>query len=344
MATAKALVGCGKGLLAMDESISTCNKRFAATGIPQTETARRAWRELLVTAPDLGASISGAILFDETIRQSDRHGTRFVDLLTASGVIPGIKVDIGAKDLALHAGETITEGLDLLRDRLRDYGLMGARFAKWRAVIRIGDGMPSRACIEANAQALARYAASCQEMGLVPIVEPEVLMDGSHTMQRCGEVTHAVQRAVFDALDAQGVVLEAMILKPNMVLPGLDCPEQPPADVVAQATLATLRRTVPAAIAGIAFLSGGQSAELASERLNAMNLVPEKQGGGSPWPLVFSFGRALQQPALQIWRGEEANVLAAQRALLQRATCNGAAVRGLYKSSMEQKPALHLAS
>jgi len=343
-ATAQALVARGKGLLAMDESTPTCNKRFAATGIPQTEAARRAWRELLVTAPDLGASVSGAILFDETIRQSDRHGTRFVDLLTAVGVIPGIKVDLGAKDLALHPGEKVTEGLDGLRDRLREYRLMGARFAKWRAVISIGDGLPGPACIGANAQALARYAALCQEAGLVPIVEPEVLMDGGHTMRRCGEVTHTVLRAVFDALDAQGVVLEAMVLKPNMVLPGLVCPEEAPADVVAQATLAGLQRTVPAAVAGIAFLSGGQSAELASARLNAMNLEHETPAGRSPWPLVFSFGRALQQPALQIWRGQEANVLAAQRALIHRANCNGAAVRGLYKPSMEHKPALRLAS
>jgi fructose-bisphosphate aldolase class I len=333
-------MGRGKGLLAMDESTSTCNKRFAAVGIPQTVAARRAWRELLVTAPELGASVSGAILFDETIRQSDRHGTRFVDRLTAAGVIPGIKVDLGAKDLALHPGEKVTEGLDGLRDRLREYRLLGARFAKWRAIIGIAEGLPSLACIAANAQSLARYAAACQEVGLVPIVEPEVLMDGPHTMQRCGEVTHAVLRAVFDALDAQGVSLEAMILKPGMVLPGEDCAEVAPADMVADATLAELRRSVPAAVAGIAFLSGGQSAELASARLNAMNLEHGSLPERSPWPLVFSFGRALQQPALQIWRGEEANVVAAQRALTHRATCNAAAVRGLYKVSMEHQSAL----
>ena len=343
-ATAQALVACGKGLLAMDESTPTCNERFAATGIPQTESARRAWRELLVTAPGLGTSVSGAILFDETIRQSDRHGNRFVDLLTAVGVIPGIKVDLGAKELALHPGEKVTEGLDGLRGRLHEYGLMGARFAKWRAVIGIGDNLPGPACIDANAQALARYAALCQEVGLVPIVEPEVLMEGRHTMQRCGEVTHAVLRAVFDALDVQGVVLEAMVLKANMVLPGLDCPEQAPADVVARATLAGLRRTVPAAVVGIAFLSGGQSAELASARLNAMNVEHETSAGRSPWPLVFSFGRALQQPALQIWRGQEENVLAAQHALIHRANCNGAAVRGSYTPSMEHESALRLAS
>ena len=318
-ATAQALVGDGKGLLAMDESIATCNKRFAALGIPQTEEARRAYRELLVTAPDLGAYVSGAILFDETIRQSDRHGTQFVDRLVAAGVIPGIKVDVGAKHLALHPGETITEGLDGLRARLHDYAQMGARFAKWRAVIGIGDGLPSAACIGANAHALARYAALCQEAGLVPIVEPEVLMAGCHTLRRCGEVTHMVLRAVFDALDAQDVALDAMILKPNMVLPGQDCPEQDGIEAVAGATLACLQRTVPAAVAGIAFLSGGQSAELASARLNAMNVGQGPSADRSPWPLVFSFGRALQQPAMQTWRGQMANVGAAQRALIHRA-------------------------
>ena len=344
--TAQALVGGGRGLLAMDESTSTCNRRFAAVGIAQTEAARRAYRELLVTAPGLGRHVSGAILFDETIRQTDRHGTRFVDRLVAAGVIPGIKVDLGAKALALHPGEKVTEGLDGLRARLQEYARMGARFAKWRAVIGIGDGLPSTACIGANAHALARYAALCQEAGLVPIVEPEVLMTGRHTMQRCGEVTHAVLHAVFDALDTQGVALEAMILKPNMVLPGLDCPEQdgPEKDgveAVARATLACLQRTVPASVAGIAFLSGGQTAELASARLNAMNGSP---AGRSPWPLVFSFGRALQQPALQIWRGEDAKIVAAQRALIHRADCNGAALHGSYAPSMEHEPALRLAS
>jgi fructose-bisphosphate aldolase class I len=343
-ATAKALVGGGRGLLAMDESISTCDRRFAAAGIAQTEETRRAYRQLLVTAPGLGGHVSGAILFDETIRQSDRNGTRFVDHLVAAGVIPGIKVDVGAKDMALHPGEKVTEGLDGLRARLQEYGAMGARFAKWRAVLAIGEGRPSAACIGANAHALARYAALCQETGLVPIVEPEVLMGGRHTMQRCGEVTHAVLRAVFDALDAQGVTLEAMILKPNMVLPGLDCPGQDGVEAVASATLACLQRTVPAAVAGIAFLSGGQSAELASARLNAMNAVQGSAVGRSPWPLVFSFGRALQQPALQAWRGEDANVAAAQGALIHRTNLNGAAIHGSYAPSMEQEPALRLAS
>ena len=343
-ATAQALVGVGRGLLAMDESTPTCNRRFATAGIPQTEAARRAYRELLVTAPGLGRHVSGAILFDETIRQSDRHGTRFVDRLVAAGVIPGIKVDLGAKALALHPGEKVTEGLDGLRARLQEYALMGARFAKWRAVIGIGDRLPSMACIGANAHALARYAALCQEAGLVPIVEPEVLMTGRHTMQRCGEVTHAVLHAVFDALDTQGVALEAMILKPNMVLPGLDCPEQDGVEAVAGATLACLQRTVPASVAGIAFLSGGQSAELASARLNAMNVTDGSPAGRSPWPLVFSFGRALQQPALNIWRGEDAKIVAAQRALIHRAGCNGAALHGSYAPSMEHEPALQLAS
>ena len=344
VATAQALVGAGKGLLAMDESTSTCNKRFVAAGIPQTEESRRAYRELLVTAPGLGVHVSGAILFDETIWQSDRHGTRFVDILVAAGVIPGIKVDLGARDLALHPGEKVTEGLDGLRARLRDYAEMGARFAKWRAVIGMGNGLPGTACIGANAHALARYAALCQETGLVPIVEPEVLMTGGHTMQRSCEVTHAVLRAVFDALDAQGIILEAMILKPNMVLPGLDCPEQDGVESVASATLACLQRTVPAAVAGVAFLSGGQSAELASERLNAMNTAHGSPVGRSPWPLVFSFGRALQQPALAAWRGKGANVVAAQRALIHRANMNGAALHGSYSPAMEHGPALQLAS
>ncbi len=343
-ATALALVGGGRGLLAMDESTSTCNKRFAALGIAQTEETRRAYRDLLITAPGLGEHVSGAILYDETIRQSDRNGVRFVDRLVAADVIPGIKVDIGAKDLALHPGEKITEGLDGLRVRLDTYAQLGARFAKWRAVIAIGDGLPSAGCIGANAHALARYAALCQEAGLVPIVEPEVLMAGRHTIRRCGDVTHAVLRAVFDALDAQDVTLEAMILKPNMVLPGLQCPEQDGLGAVASATLDCLKQTVPAAVAGIAFLSGGQSAELASARLNALNAGHGAPADRPPWPLVFSFGRALQHPAMQVWRGREANVFEAQRALMQRIVCNAAAIQGTYAASMERDPALLMAS
>ena len=315
-----ALVGGGRGLLAMDESNPTCDKRFAKAGIPQTVEARRAYRELIVTTPGLGECISGAILYDETIRQSDRHGRRFVDRLTDMGIIPGIKVDTGAKPLALHHGEKITEGLDGLRDRLAEYAAMGVRFAKWRAVIGLEDGQPSQACIRANAQALARYTALCHEAGMVPVVEPEVLMAGGHGMARCEEVTGAVLGAVFDELRTQSVVLEAMVLKPNMVLPGLACAQQASAKAVASATVRCLRRNVPAAVAGVAFLSGGQASELASARLNAMNTGAES-GRRSPWPLVFSFARAIQQPALGIWGGKEANVVVAQQALLHRARC-----------------------
>jgi fructose-bisphosphate aldolase class I len=331
--TARAMVAGDKGLLAMDESTPTCDKRFAKLGIPLTVEARRAWRELLVTTPGLGESISGAILFDETIRQHKKDGTPFVKVLTDAGIIPGIKVDAGAKDLAGHPGEKVTEGLDGLRDRLKEYSQMGARFAKWRAVIAMGPGIPSRAAIEANAQALARYAALCQEAGLVPIVEPEVLMEGEHTLARCGEVTEEVQRTVFSQLYTQGVMLEGMILKPNMVLPGSACPTQETVDAVAGATVRCLLRAVPAAVPGVAFLSGGQSAELASARLNAMNAGFKS---GLPWALAFSFARAIQQPAMEIWRGEEAHVLAAQQALYHRARCNRAARRGEYNAAMEK--------
>ena len=339
--TARALVAGDKGLLAMDESNPTCNKRFAALGIPQTVEARRAYRELIVTTPGLGECISGAILYDETIRQQKQDGTPFVQALADAGIVPGIKVDTGAKDMAGHPGEKITEGLDGLRDRLAEYAQMGARFAKWRAVIAVGDDLPSRGCIEANAQALARYAALCQEAGLVPVVEPEVLMDGEHTLERCGEVTEEVLRTVFDQLYTQRVMLEGMLLKPNMVLPGLTCPKQATVDEVADATVRCLLRAVPAAVPGIAFLSGGQSAELASARLNAMNLRFKSR---LPWALAFSFARAIQQPALEIWRGEEAHVVAAQQALVHRARCNGAARRGEYNDAVEGniKPAVPL--
>jgi fructose-bisphosphate aldolase class I len=333
IATAKALVADDKGLLAMDESHPTCHKRFAKLGIPQTVEARRAYRELIVTAPGLGDSISGAILFDETIRQQTKDSTPFLKVLADAGIIPGIKVDAGAKDLATHPGEKITEGLDGLRDRLKEYFQMGARFAKWRAVITIGDGLPSRSCIEANAHALARYAALCQEAGMVPIVEPEVLMDGDHSLERCRQVTEETLRTVFIQLNCQRVLLEGMILKPNMVLPGLTCPMQKSVDEVADTTMKSLWRTVPAAVPGIAFLSGGQSAELASVRLNVMNLRFKTQ---LPWALAFSFARAIQQPALEIWRGEDANVKTAQQALLHRARCNRAARRGEYTAAMEK--------
>jgi fructose-bisphosphate aldolase class I len=331
--TARELMAGDKGLLAMDESNPTCNKRFAALGIPQTVEARRAYRELIVTTPGLGDSISGAILYDETIRQQKADGTPFIKILIEAGIIPGIKVDKGAKDLAWHPGEKITEGLDGLRDRLAEYSRMGARFAKWRAVITLGDGIPSRGCIEANAEALARYAALCQEAGLVPIVEPETLMDGDHSLERCSEVTEEVLRLVFNRLYTQRVMLEGMILKPNMVLPGLTSPKQETVDEVADATVRCLLRTVPAAVPGVAFLSGGQSPQLASARLNAMNV---RFKGRLPWALTFSFSRALQQPALEIWGGQDAHVVAAQQALLHRARCNRAARRGEYTSALEE--------
>jgi fructose-bisphosphate aldolase class I len=331
--TARALVAGDKGLLAMDESTPTCNRRFAALGIPQTDEARRAYRELIVTTPNLGQCISGAILYDQTIHQETKAGVPFVKVLIDAGIIPGIKVDAGAKDLAGHPGEKVTEGLDGLRERLAAYAQMGARFAKWRAVIVPGDGIPSRGCIEANAQPLARYAALCQEAGLVPVVEPEVLMDGDHTLARCAEISEEVLRTVFDQLYTQGVTLEGMLLKPNMVLPGLACPAQATVDEVADATVKCLLRAVPAAVPGIAFLSGGQPSELASARLNAMNVRFESR---LPWALAFSFARAIQQPALEIWRGEAANAPAAQQALFHRANCNRAARRGEYTAAMEK--------
>jgi fructose-bisphosphate aldolase class I len=332
--TAQALVADDKGLLAMDESTPTCNKRFAGLGIPQTVVARRAYRELIVTTPKLGECIGGAILYDETIRQQKSDGTPFVKVLIDAGIIPGIKVDAGAKELAAHPGEKVTEGLDGLRDRLAEYVRMGARFAKWRAVITIGDGIPSWGCIYANAHALARYAALCQEAGLVPVVEPEVLMDGEHTLDQCCEVTDNVLRTVFSELFAQRIMLEGMILKPNMVVPGLACPTQQTVEEVADATVNCLLRAVPAAVPAIAFLSGGQSAELASARLNAMNVRFESR---LPWALAFSFARAIQQPALELWKGQEANVLAAQQALVHRARCNQAARRGEYSAAMEKR-------
>ena len=332
METARALVAGDKGLLAMDESNPTCNRRFARLGIPQTAEYRRSYRELIVTTPDLGECISGAILYDETIRQKKRDGTPFVEAILNAGIIPGIKVDIGAKALAGHPGEKITEGLDGLRDRLAEYVQMGAHFAKWRAVIALGDDIPSRGCIEANANALARYAALCQEAGLVPLVEPEVLMNGNHTLERCFKVTEEVLRMVFNQLASQGVMLEGLILKPNMVLPGLTCPKQEPVEEVADATVQCFLRAVPAAVPGIAFLSGGQSGELASARLNAMNVRFKSR---IPWALAFSFARAIQQPALEIWRGQPGNALAAQQALFHRAMCDRAARRGEYNAAME---------
>jgi fructose-bisphosphate aldolase class I len=331
--TANAMVGGDKGLLAMDESNPTCNKRFAPLGIPQTVESRRAYRELIVTTAGLSESISGAILYDESIRQKTRKGTSFVDVLVETGIIPGIKMDTGAKEMAGFPGEKVTEGLDGLPARVQEYVGMGARFAKWRAVIAIGDDIPSEGCIEGNAHALARYAAICQEAGLVPIVEPEVIMDGAHDLQRCLEVTGRVLHAVFNQLHIQRVMLEGMILKPNMVLPGKDCPHQDAVEQVADATVRCLLRSVPAAVAGIAFLSGGQSSELACARLNAMNV---RFASKMPWALTFSFARAIQHAALDIWSGHDASVKAAQKALLHRAKCSRAARSGQYSSEMER--------
>jgi fructose-bisphosphate aldolase class I len=332
--TAQALVAGNKGLLAMDESTPTCNKRFAAAGIPQNEETRRAYREMIVTTPHLGDCLNGAILVDETIRQTKKDGTPFAKALADIGIIPGIKVDAGAKEMALHPGEKITEGLDGLRERLAEYSKLGARFAKWRAVITIGPDIPTRACMDANAMILALYASLCQEAGLVPIVEPEVLMDGDHPMSRCAEVTGLVLHTVFNKLHAQQVLLEGMILKPNMVVPGLKCPHQEAVEEVADATVDCLLRAVPAAVPGIAFLSGGQSGELASARLSAMNARFKSR---LPWGVAFSFARAIQEPAMQIWHGQDANVPAAQQALLHRAMCNVAARRGEYSAAMEKQ-------
>ena len=338
IATAKALLVDGKGLLAMDESSSTCNQRFSAFGIPQTTEMRRAYRELLLTAPDLNAHISGAILFDETIHQASSDGTPFVQVAQDKGILIGIKVDTGAKDLAGHFGEKVTEGLDGLRERLQTYFGQGARFAKWRGVIAIDDAhspttLPTPACIQANAHALARYAAMCQEAGLVPIIEPEVLMRGVHTQVRCQAVTEAVLRSVFEQLAQQEVLLEAILLKPNMVTAGLTCATKNSASEVADATLQCLRRVVPAAVPGIAFLSGGQSGQQASSRMNAMKANHDALA--LPWRLTFSFARALQNPALEIWAGQDANRAAAQSALLHRARCNSAALLGKYNEAME---------
>ena len=332
VATARALVAGDRGLLAMDESTPTCDKRFAKLGIPTTEAMRRAYRDMIVTTPDLRRCISGAILYDETIRQHTLAGVPFAQALERSGIVPGIKVDAGAKPLAGFADEVVTEGLDGLRERLAEYAGMGARFAKWRAVIKIGPSIPSLGCIEANAHALARYAALCQEAGLVPIVEPEVLMDGDHTLERCREVTEEALHLVFDELHAQRVLLEGMLLKPNMVLPGADAADPGSVEAVADATVGCFLRAVPAAVAGIAFLSGGQPWKLASAHLNAMNL---RFRGRMPWALAFSFARAIQQPALEIWGGQAANVGPAQQALLHRADCNRAARRGDYDAAAD---------
>ena len=328
---AQVLVAPGKGILAADESLATIAKRFGPAGIPSTEENRRAYREMLFTTPGLSEFVSGVILYDETMRQAGSAGP-LPDVLTRAGIIPGIKVDTGAKPLAACPSETVTEGLDGLRERLAEYRSLGARFAKWRAVIRIGDGIPSDACLEVNAHALGRYAALCQERGLVPIVEPEVLMDGPHSLARAGDVTSAVLERVFRALFVQGVSLEGMLLKPNMVLPGAESPERASVAEVAAATLRVLRRQVPAAVPGIVFLSGGQDERRATVHLNAIN----SDSGPRPWRLSFSYGRALQDSALAAWGGRPSGSPAGQHALYHRARCNGAASRGAYSEAMER--------
>jgi fructose-bisphosphate aldolase, class I len=329
--TVRTLVADGKGILAADETPGTLTGRFDALGIRSTERSRRAYREMLFTAPDAAVSISGVIMQDETIKQKSSTGTPLAQVLASRGIVPGIKVDTGAKPLALTPGETVTEGLDGLRDRLAEYRGMGARFAKWRAVIHVADGLPSRACVSANAHALARYAALCQEASLVPIVEPEVLMDGSHSIERCDEVTTMVLHAVFQALVEQRVALESMLLKPNMVVPGKASSRPASVHEVATATLRCLLRTVPAAVPGIVFLSGGQSDRLATAHLNTINGLP----GPKPWKISFSYGRALQDAALETWHGRDENANAAQQELSHRARCNGAASLGRYTDDME---------
>ena len=331
-ATAQSLVSIGKGILAADESLNTENQRFQKLGIPETIQMRRAYREMLFTTPGIGAFISGVVLFDETIRQSNQEGILFTTILQKSGIIPGIKLDKGIVPLAGSLNEHITEGLDGLRDRIAEYYRMGARFAKWRAVISVGKTTPSRLCMEANADALARYAALCQEGGLVPIVEPEVLMDGPHTLAQSLEVHHAVLHAVFDKLSLYQVQLDQMILKPSMVIPGIGCPQQSGIEVVAQATVKCLRDRVPASVPGCAFLSGGQSDELATAHLNAMNQL---FGPELPWVLTFSYGRALQQLAMKTWMGQDANIAAAQKAFFRRAQLNSLASIGQYRPAME---------
>jgi fructose-bisphosphate aldolase class I len=322
-----------KGLLAMDESNGTCNKRFAAAGIPQTIEMRRNYRELIVTTPGLHESIGGAILYDETIRQQTKGGVPIIDVLIKNGIIPGIKVDIGAKPMAGFAGEKITEGLDGLRERLAEYKKMGARFAKWRAVIAIGEAIPTTACIEANVHALARYAALCQETGIVPIVEPEILMEGNHTLQKCFDVTEHTLKIFFYQLYQYKIVLEGMILKPNMVISGTKSAEKNSVDQVADATVKCLLESIPAAVPAIAFLSGGQSPEDASAHLNAIHTNFKNY---LPWIVSFSFARAIQQPALDIWKGDDANIEAAQKLLYERAKLDVAARRGQYSKRMEK--------
>ena len=327
---AQALVPKGRGILAADESAGTIKRRFDSINVESTEENRRFYREMLFTIPGTEEFISGVILFDETLRQKAQDGTPFPELLAQRGIIPGIKLDTGTKNLAGFPGETVTEGLDELRDRLAEYRDLGAKFGKWRAVINLGKGLPTQCGIDANAHALARYAALCQEAGLVPIVEPEVLMDGDHDIARCEEATEATLQRVYSELYAHRVVLEGTLLKPNMVISGKGCPTQASVDEVAEATVRCFRRVIPAAVPGIVFLSGGQSAVLATKHLNAMNAM-----GDHPWELSFSYGRALQGPSLEAWSGKAANVSKAQQIFYHRAKCNGAARYGKYSKEME---------
>ena len=331
--TIQQLFADNKGLLAMDESNGTCNKRFEVAAIPQTVEMRRNYRELIVTTPGLHESIGGAILYDETIRQQTKDGVPIIEVLIKNGILPGIKVDVGAKPMAGFPGEKITEGLDGLRERLAEYKKMGARFAKWRAVTIIGEGIPTTACIEANVQALARYAALCQEADIVPIIEPEVLMEGNHTLQKCFDVTEHTLKILFYQLYQYKIDLEGMILKPNMIIAGTKSAEKNSIDVVSEATVKCLLQSVPAAVPAIAFLSGGQSPEDASAHLNAIHINFKNH---LPWIVSFSFARAIQQPALDIWKGEETNVKAAQKLLYQRAKLDLAARRGEYSKSLEK--------
>jgi fructose-bisphosphate aldolase class I len=332
--TAAAMVARGKGVLAADESSGTCEKRFKTVNVECTEETRRTYRGLLFTTPGAEQYISGVILFDETLRQKTNDGMLFAEYLAKKGILPGIKVDKGAMDLALCPGEKVTEGLDGLRGRLADYFKLGARFAKWRAVITIGEGIPSHTCLYANAHALARYAALCQEASIVPMIEPEVLLDGSHTVERAEEVTEAALRATYAAMAAHNVSLEHLILKTSMVVSGKECSRQAGVDEVAERTIRVLKHTVPAAQPGIVFLSGGQTDEAATAHLNAMAAMK-----GLPWPLTFSYSRALQNPALKTWRGQAGNAAAAQKAFLHRAHMNGLAAQGKWKPELEKQAA-----
>jgi fructose-bisphosphate aldolase, class I len=334
MQTSRAMLAHGKGLLAADESAGTCKKRFDSVKVECTEENRRAYREILFTTPGLADYVSGVILFDETLRQSTKEGVNFGKYLEKIGILPGIKVDAGAQDMALHPGEKVTEGLDGLAKRMDEYFKLGARFAKWRAVITIGEGVPSRACIKANAHALARYSAICQEASIVPIVEPEVLLDGSHSAERSEAVHEETLEALFHEMQQHGVLLEHVILKASMAVSGKAHPKQASVMEVAERTVRVLKRTVPAALPGVVFLSGGQTDENATAHLDAMNRM-----GGLPWPLTFSYSRALQAVALNTWRGSAGNVAAAQKAFLHRARMNSLAAKGQWTPEVEKKAA-----